>query len=262
MNTELATLIEKTLYDLLPKEKSLLLDAIFYSVFSGGKRIRGSILIKIADIFNIQRETSIYIAVVIELLHEYTLIHDDIIDQDDERRGKPSCYNKYGEPIAILAGNAILAYAIELVLKSDLIHEHNVKNEILLIICQSVGYSGLMNGQSLDVEGKSSSIEVALFKTSPLFIASADIIGVLGNLDKTSKMNLHEFGKNFGIAYQLSDDIKDSMTKKEKINIINEVDLNEAIRLRDTFLDAAKEHLRNIGGDIDKLTNFISTLSI
>ncbi|MDZ5761692.1 Isoprenoid biosynthesis protein [Candidatus Cyrtobacter comes] len=260
MNKELALLIKEKLVKFLPKGEDKLSEAVLYATLSGGKRIRGSLLIYLADLFKVDREESLHFAAIIELLHEYTLVHDDIIDGDDERRGVESCYKKYGQSIAILAGNTILTYAFELIMRSNL--EHRIKNDIVFIVCDSIGYNGLMKGQYLDIEGGSKSIDVALLKTSPLFIAIAKIVSVIANLDVSNERYLYRFARDLGVAYQIADDINDSKSESEKTNIVNELGSVGSFSLYNDFFNSAKKNLLYLGKDLKEILEFLNSLIV
>ncbi len=260
MNKELTSFIEKKLIEFLPTSTDQLSDAVLYAILSGGKRIRGSLLIYLADLFQIDRAISIHFATVIELLHEYTLVHDDIIDGDEERRGKASCYKKYGQSVAILTGNTILTYAIELIMLSNL--GHKIKNDITTIVCHSIGYNGLMKGQYLDIKGMSKCIDVALLKTAPLFIAIAKIVSAIADLHINNKQHLCAFAQDFGIAYQIADDINDSKSKNEATNIVNELGQERAAILCADFFYSAKTNLLCLGKNVEEVLEFLNSLIV
>ena len=138
----------------LKKNKfSYLINPMQYSIFSGGKRFRSVVIVNTGKIFNIDYKKLIMIGAAIECVHSYSLIHDDLpaMDNDDLRRGKPSVHKKFNEFTAMLAGNALLTLAFEILSSEDLKLKQKTKNELIKTLSYSSGHSGLAGGQYLDL---------------------------------------------------------------------------------------------------------------
>lgn len=205
-----------------PKE---LISAMKYSVFAGGKRIRPILSLSVCEGLGGNREKVIPMACSIELIHTYSLIHDDLpsMDNDDLRRGKPTNHKVFGEAKAILAGDALLNYAFEYIFK--IISENNFDKEYILageIISKAAGPSGMIGGQVIDIqnESKNMSLEELIRmhskKTGALIEAACLIGGITaGRMDKLDEIK--EYGQNLGIAFQIVDDILDCIGDVNKL---------------------------------------------
>jgi len=205
--------IEKYIDEKLPKENEepkILNEAIRYSVFSGGKRLRPLLVLCVCEIFDIEFEKVLPIACGIELIHNFSLIHDDLpsMDNDDFRRGLPTCHKKFGEGIAILAGDTLLSYGFKFIAESG-------KIEIIKDIADAIGCYGMAGGQALDLIYKGKKIEekekrkIDYMKTGKLFEICFKIPFYFKKVKKEDKKNIERIAKDFGIAFQIRDDIED-----------------------------------------------------
>ena len=191
--------------------------ALRYSVFSGGKRFRGSLCIAANDVFSGDPESILPVAAGIELIHTYSLIHDDLpcMDDDDLRRGKPTLHKVFGENIAVLTGDALNALAFDLVARSD-------DCRIVGILAHAIGTEGMIGGQVADVESNGlddiSEDDVRYIhmkKTGKLIQASLEMGAAHAGADE-EKINLvREFGERIGLAFQIVDDILDIESSAE-----------------------------------------------
>lgn len=189
-------------------------EAMTYSVLLGGKRIRPVILLATADMLGVPREDALPYAVALELIHTYSLIHDDLpaMDNDDFRRGKPSNHKVFGEAHAILAGDALLNTAYNHCFKQCLKGERFVRASAY--ICEAAGEAGMIAGQSADLlfSGKKEYTEsdvrfIYQYKTGKLLCAALAVPSVLA--DNRYYVELENFGKSIGLLFQLTDDILD-----------------------------------------------------
>ena len=220
MKEEFLVIIEKTLDEVLPKageRPAELSEAMRYAVGAGGKRIRPLICLASAAAVGGRAEDARYPAAAIELLHNYTLVHDDLpaMDNDTERRGKPSVWAKYGEANAILVGDALQALAFRVAAKAP----RNVAEIVAELGEKGVG---VVAGQVEDVAGngergtgngetlKTSNVDfIYEHKTADLFIASAVMGGLAGGGGADDIAALRRFALNLGLAFQYEDDILD-----------------------------------------------------
>lgn len=207
-----------------------LFDSIKYSLFSGGKRLRPLLCIKAFELFHNDIDNIIPFAVSIELIHTYSLIHDDLpaMDDDDIRRGKPTNHKVFGEGFAILSGDALLNLAFENFLKFT--HNNCNSNEeyarhikAMLEIGQYSGCNGMIGGQAIDivndfdVSDEKKLISMYEAKTSGLIEASVVSGGIIGGANEREIEALRSFGLNLGLAYQIRDDLLD-LVEDEHIN--------------------------------------------
>jgi geranylgeranyl diphosphate synthase type II len=211
--------VEEALEHYLPGEDNVPADiykAVRYSVFNGGKRIRPILCLAAAEAVGGDLGPAIPVACALELIHSYSLIHDDLpaMDNDDFRRGKPTCHKVFGENIAILAGDALLTEAFVLlshVEKVRLSAERRLA--VIQEIAKAAGICGMVGGQALDVlSGKSVSDEDTLNeihrrKTGALIVAAVKSGAIIFNARKDKIQALAEYGINVGLAFQVADDI-------------------------------------------------------
>ena len=223
-------------------KENILIEAINYMLSGNGKMIRPFLVLATNNIFS--REISDYainLATAIEMIHTYTLIHDDLpaMDNDDYRRGKPSCHKKFNESTAILTGDSLLTLAFEILSNLDNIINPKIQLVIINEISKLIGYKGLILGQILDIDCQNSNYnEVTLerlrkLKTADLFIASCKSSAILNNANTEEIKALCSFGEKLGVAYQIKDDIDDN-EKFQDSNLLVDV-VNEALKFLDFF---------------------------
>ena len=211
--------VDAALERLMPVESappSSIHTAMRYSVFAGGKRIRPILCIETARIFNGDVSSAHYPACAIEFIHTYSLIHDDLpaLDNDDLRRGKPTCHKKFGEAIAILAGDALLTLAFESIGATPVGAERRVA--ILTEVATSAGtVNGMVGGQVADIEAEGKRVEPQMLeyvhrsKTAALIRASITAGALCAGASDNDVARLRRFGETIGWAFQVTDDILD-----------------------------------------------------
>lgn len=202
---------------------SLLYEAMRYSLFGPGKRFRAVLLLMAYEAFKEDFNKALPTACAIEYIHTYSLIHDDLpsIDNDDLRRGRPTCHKKYGEAIALLAGDALFAEAFSLIAKHQKADSDTIV-EIIRELASASGASGMVGGQVLDVNlsGKKNVRPEQLFfihshKTGKLITAAAKIGARLGQAKESQLKVIEEYAFNLGMAFQITDDILDETGDEE-----------------------------------------------
>lgn len=221
-------LIDNTLSEWLPPievEPTQLHSAIRYSVLSGGKRIRPVLAFATAEAFGLEREKALAVACAVELIHAYSLIHDDLpaMDDDDLRRGMPTCHIKYGEATAILAGDALQAMAFEILCNYG---DYSAQSRVEMIKTLSVasGSQGMVGGQAIDLDSVGQTLcltsleRMHNFKTGALIEASI----ILGAQCAATTSNdilkpLQKYARNIGLAFQVQDDILDITSDTETL---------------------------------------------
>ena len=191
-------------------------EAIGYSVLNGGKRLRPVLCLATAKSIGCRTEQVMPTACAIEFIHTYSLIHDDLpaIDNDDLRRGKPSCHKKFGEDIAILTGDALFAESFNIILKYQK-SSPGKKLKVLTEIISAAGASGMVAGQVVDVISTGKQITkkdleyMHLNKTSKLIIAAIRASAILCDANNDIIKSLSVYGENIGLVFQIIDDILD-----------------------------------------------------
>lgn len=217
MRKQLKKLIDKSLDKFLPKasgEPKALHAAMRHSVFSGGKRIRPIVVVESCVACGGRASDAMPAASAIELIHTYSLIHDDLpsMDDDDYRRGKPSCHKAFGEANAILAGDALLTLAFNIVAKN---YKPAVCASIVKELSQAIGAKGMVAGQALDIEmsgrkkDKRTKTLINRLKTAKLFEVSAKIGAIAGSANAKKALSMAKYGAYLGEAFQITDDIID-----------------------------------------------------
>jgi len=223
--------------------------AMKYSLAAGGKRIRPVLATEFARIFGGSEEKALDSACALEMIHTFSLIHDDLpcMDNDDFRRGKPSCHKQFGEDIALLAGDALENYAFE-VISSDEKLSFEQRIRVIRVLSESVGIMGMIGGQTVDVQnvGKPFDAELLLkmysMKTSAL-IKCACVMGCICAERYDMIPAAEEYAEALGLAFQIVDDILD-ITADEKLlgkPVHSDADLNKATYPAVFGLDAAEK---------------------
>lgn len=225
MNTRInnyAQTVNRALQRYLPAPDGLeknVVEAMRYSALAGGKRIRPMLTLEFCRLCNGDVDAALPFACAIEMVHTYSLIHDDLpcMDNDDFRRGKPSCHVEFGEATALLAGDALLSLAFETALcdnDKDKISPENALRAARMLASAS-GSSGMVGGQIIDLEseGQKISLETLEFmhnkKTGAMITAAAQIGCVLAGADETKIEAAGQYARRIGLAFQIVDDILD-----------------------------------------------------
>ena len=223
--TEKADIINKVLRGCTEHEnnpQSLIYEAMNYSLFAGGKRIRPVIMLLVCDMLSGDENEVMPFACAMEMIHTYSLIHDDLpaMDNDDYRRGKLTNHKKYGEAIAILAGDALLNKAFETV-TSAVYKDSSRAIKAMSVLSKSSGTEGMIGGQTVDIEseGKKISPDELLYlhslKTGAIIRSSGVIGAIMAGAGDDEIKAVDEYCKNFGIAFQIQDDLLDILGNEE-----------------------------------------------
>ena len=239
-----------------------------YSVFSGGKRFRSSIIVNTGKIFNINYKNLIIIAAAVECVHSYSLIHDDLpaMDNDDLRRGKLSNHKRFNEFTAILAGNSLLTLAFEILSSKSLKLKTKVKNELINTLAVYSGFSGLAGGQYFDLTyenkkiSKKEVINIQNNKTGKLFAFCCECVGIIKQHDKKKKKLLKQIGLDIGLLFQIADDLIDfkgdskivgKPTKKDKNkgkpNLVNLMGYENTVIFANDLKNKISKKIKNYG---------------
>jgi farnesyl diphosphate synthase len=214
--------------ELLPSATSdrdqKLADAMSYSTLSSGKRLRPFLTIVSSSLFGVSQESALRAASAIEFVHAYSIIHDDLpaMDDDDERRGQASCHIKFGEAAAILAGDALLTLAFEIMSDKTTHPDSNVRCDLVSSLAKAIGYHGMVGGQMLDILSKESALSaneimrMQRMKTGELFAVACEVGAILGKSSKNLRLALRNYAHFLGLAFQITDDIMDNYSDNQE----------------------------------------------
>lgn len=219
-------LIDKTLekyFNDFDKDYKIVFDAMNYSIKNVGKRLRPVIVLEFCKALEGDISVALPLACAVEMIHTYSLIHDDLpcMDNDDMRRGKPSCHVTFGEEFALLAGDSLLTLAFETA--SSAPADSQVTLKAVKELAQKAGINGMIGGQAMDIlnEGKEVSLELLkkteLLKTGALIECAAALGCISASANDEQISAAREYAKNIGIAFQIMDDILDVTGDSEKL---------------------------------------------
>ena len=244
--------------------------AMFYSLSNGGKRLRPFLLCKTAELFNINNDISLSPAISLEMLHTYSLIHDDLpaMDNDDFRRGKPTCHKQFDEATAILAGDGLLTYAFEVLSNAPYIN-NDTKIKLIHLLSQRAGaFNGMIAGQMLDLQTEKSPElsneeiikHIEEMKTGCLIAYACQAGAILGNASQQEYEIITTYARNIGIAFQISDDILDVIgdshlmgktlgkdALQDKLTFVSLYGLKQAKQIAEDLVSQAKKTISYFG---------------
>ena len=251
-------------------------DAMRYSVSIGGKRIRPCLLMEFADICGGDREDALNIAAALEMVHTYSLIHDDLpcMDNDDMRRGMPSCHKKFGEDIALLAGDALLTLAFNVISTCKNSNPDNIL-KCVNILSDFAGVDGMVGGQVIDLQSEEKRVDdktllqMCTLKTARLIQAACLMGCVISNASEEEQKAAFDFGYNLGVAFQIVDDILDVTSTAEELGkpigsdyqnnkstFVSTLGLDTARKLANEYTEKAIESLKLFGESANLLKDF------
>ncbi|STX50788.1 geranyltranstransferase [Legionella busanensis] len=257
-------------------------EAMCYAVLNGGKRLRASFIYSLGDTLDADPFVLDKIACCIEIIHAFTLVHDDLpdLDNDDLRRGCPTCHKVFGSATAILAGDALQSLAFELLAFQDYQSTIPTDNKLKMIhiLAKSIGSYGLAAGEELDLKSMNKKVtlddlnRMYQLKTGCLFAASMQLAALAANYDDPSFLNqLNELGNVLGIVYQIHDDVigieSDSkiLGKTNAIDLMNNkpiytslMEIKEAKVYEAQYLDRAMEYINNFEFDSVRLKELVT----
>ncbi|MCQ2740971.1 MAG: polyprenyl synthetase family protein [Alphaproteobacteria bacterium] len=258
-------------------------EAMFYSLSNGGKRLRPFLTVKTAELFGISPDTAFAVAASLEMLHTYSLMHDDLpaMDNDDLRRGKPTCHKQVDVATAIIAGDGLLTYAFEVLAKAPNISAET-KVQLTALLAERAGaFSGMVAGQMLDLQTEKipslSSEEIIKhieeMKTGCLIAYAVQAGAILGKANSQQYQALTTYARSIGIAFQISDDILDVIgdaklmgktlgkdQEQNKLTFVSLYGLDQARNIATDLIQKAKQSLdifEKDTTDLKELADFI-----
>lgn len=212
--------VEKHLDLLLPKSdipEARVIEAMRYAALGGGKRVRPFLLTQSASLFGVSESRAYRAACALEMVHCYSLVHDDLpaMDDDDLRRGRPTVHKEFDEATAILAGDALLTKAFEVLSDPDTHENATVRADLCLALAKASGDHGMVGGQMLDLVAEQSSLDIPeitrlqRMKTGALIAVACDMGAMMGRASGNARQALHHYAHDIGLAFQIADDLLD-----------------------------------------------------
>lgn len=267
--------LEKALAEYLSASDNQVYQAMRYTVLSGGKRFRPLLFLSCGDYFGATEEFLIPYACAIELIHNYSLVHDDLpaMDNDDFRRGQPTCHRKFGEALAILAGDALLTLAFQIMAEAPAPEKNPAEKDVFIKeLAEAIGPTGMVEGQWLDLslspENKNPEDyqNIASKKTAALIMAAASGGARLAGASPASIEAIKRYGYCLGLAFQLRDDLDDldrdqKSTSGYRPNLAALLGKKQAASRLSGLQSAAAEALRTCGIQSSVLEYFIWMLN-
>ena len=253
-----------------------LIEAMRYAALDGGKRIRPFLTTASSSLFNVPPERALRVAAAIEMVHCYSLVHDDLPAMDDDalRRGQPTCHIRYGEATAILAGDALLTKSFEILAGDDTHSDPHVRTELVMALAKAAGPEGMVGGQMLDLIAESEVLNMPeitrlqRMKTGMLIAVSCEAGAILGKATEGARHALHAYAHDLGLAFQIADDLLDvegdektvgKRTRKDeeagKATFVSLLGVDRAREQARVLVDQACEHLDLFGEKADSLRN-------
>lgn len=220
--------VDQALQSLMPPEDShpaRLVSAMRYSLFAGGKRIRPVLVLAASGAAGGREDDALVPACAIELVHTYSLIHDDLpaMDDDDFRRGRPTCHRAFDEGTAVLAGDALLTMAFDLLSEGGQVTGHELRLQMVRELARAAGWRGMVGGQQVDMDSEGTQADLPTLeyihthKTGALIRCSLILGGLSANADESTLKALGNYGERVGLAFQVVDDILDVTATTEEM---------------------------------------------
>lgn len=236
------------------RREEIVLEAMRYSALSGGKRLRPFLTVSSAGLFGVSHESAIEAACAIEFIHTYSLIHDDLpaLDNDDLRRGKPTCHKAFDEATAILAGDGLQAYAFQILTGTKTHADPAVRCELVSALAQAAGCWGMVGGQMMDLEAENQTLTVdeiirlQRMKTGELFAVSCEAGAILGKAPGMMKKLLRAYAHDMGLAFQITDDLLDVEGTRTKMGkgVRKDKIKGKATLVASMGVDRARDHAK------------------
>lgn len=254
--------------------RARLYEAMRYAAIGGGKRIRPLLVIAACDLFKVDRDRAMRVALAVECIHVYSLIHDDLpsMDDDDLRRGKPTLHRAFGESTAILAGDSLHALAFE-ILADEATHEDPfVRADLVVELARAAGPAGMAGGQMMDLKAGEMGLDLPAvtrlqqLKTGALIGWCVEAGAIMGRAPAEGRTGLRGYARDVGLAFQIADDLIDHEGLEEKAGkrvgkdseagkqtFVSLLGPERARRQADLLVEQAIAHLHGFGGDADLL---------
>lgn len=259
----------KTLLSIKNSNQNALYEAAQYSTLGGGKRLRPLLTLITTELLGGELSKAITSACALELIHAYSLIHDDLpcMDDDDYRRGIPTLHKKFTEGHAVLTGDFLLTYAFE-VIANDSNLDNTQRVRLIQTLCKYAGSEGMIGGQVLDIESEGKKIDLKKLelihrcKTAALITAAIEFGGIIANTSDDNMKLLTKFGTEIGLAFQIVDDVIDVISSDEKhgkkvssdltnqkTTYVSLLGIEKSKEMAQKYFTSACENLKQLPGD-------------
>ena len=274
-----AQLVEEKLLKLLPKTVDLekqVVDAMEYALMAGGKRVRPFLVLESAKIFGVGESSALRVAAAVECAHTYSLIHDDLpsMDDDDMRRGQPSVHKKFDEATAVLAGDALLTLAFEILSDEKTHADARVRCELITYLAKALGVNGMVGGQMFDILAENQELDkiritrLQRMKTGALIVFSGEAGAILGKAEVRRRHAIKGYSHDVGLAFQITDDLLDEEGNSEalgktagkdaeagKATLVSLMGIEQARTKAEMLTEQAVTHLEIFGRKAENLRN-------
>ena len=274
---EQAAIVEAAIDRLLPLPEGpelRLLEAMRYATLGGGKRLRGFLVMEVARLFAVATTSAARVAASVEMLHAYSLVHDDLpcMDDDDIRRGKPSTHRAFDEATAVLAGDALQSRAFEILAEIDTHSDPLARCELVAALGLAAGARGMCGGQMIDMATEGQALTAAeigrlqALKTGRLIQYSAEAGAILGRAPHPLRTQIAWYGRDLGAAFQIADDVLDAIgttaaigktagkdREAGKATLVALLGVERARVHAERLAEQAAEHLDSFGPEADRL---------
>ena len=274
---EQGAVVERAIDALLPLpdgHELRLVEAMRYATLGGGKRLRGFLVMEVARLFGVNVACAARVAASVEMMHAYSLVHDDLpaMDDDDLRRGQPSTHRKFDEATAILAGDALQARAFEVLAEPDTHGDAQARCDLVTALGLASGARGMAGGQMIDMATEGMALTAAevgrlqALKTGRLIQYSAEAGAILGRAPAATRTQVAAFGRDLGAAFQIADDVLDAVGTTEgigktagkdeaagKATLVALLGVDRARTQATMLADQAAAHLDAFGPEADRL---------
>ncbi len=266
-----ADAVDKKLDHLMPVPEGAerrVVEAMRYSMFAGGKRLRPFLVSISADLFGVSQVSALRVGAAVECVHCYSLIHDDLpaMDDDEIRRGRPTAHIEFDEATAVLAGDGLLTLAFEILAHDETHADPRVRCELVTALASSAGAHGMVGGQMLDLAAENAQLDMGEItrlqhlKTGALMGFSVEAGAILGKASQTTRGHLAAYARDLGLAFQIADDLLDvegdpgevgKATGKDddagKATLVSLLGIERARQQAQLLSDQAISHLREFG---------------
>lgn len=251
-----------------------LFEAMRYALLLGGKRLRPFLVVASADMFLVRRDCSMRVAAAVEMVHAYSLVHDDLpcMDDDDMRRGHPATHRKFDEATAVLTGDTLLTTAFEILAAQGTHELAEVRAELVFALAKAAGGHGMAGGQMIDVLAEHTAFDMPqitrlqAMKTGALLAFSCEAGAILGRATEAQRLALHGYAHDLGLAFQIKDDLLDvegdaatlgkrvgKDAARGKATFVSILGVERARQQAKMLADQAIAHLQDFGADAEKL---------
>lgn len=287
MDNQFLPMIEEELFSFLPSEdctEKKLIEAMKYSLEAGGKRVRPQLVLEFNNVCGGNPDAAMPFAAAVEMIHTYSLIHDDLpcMDNDDLRRGKPANHKVFGEDTALLAGDALLTLAFETLTcdKAVIFAGNTACRRAVNRLAKYAGANGMVGGQVIDLMSENTQVpletirEMDYKKTACLIKAACELGCISASADKAQVLAASRYGECLGIAFQIQDDILDCTSTDEELGkpvgsdeqnkkstYVSLLGLDKAREMVTTLTDSAIASLSLFEGDTSALKSFAKSLA-